>query len=630
MKNPFDRLDGFRLPQRENQMPRAQIALLAAGLLFFGFLRPARTQTVPTSAFAPAFTLKDAQGRIRSLSEWHGRAGVVYFFCGCPWCHECAQAWGALQRSGALPTPNGRPAQTLVVYTGDIRATRVFAAGSGLDAKQTVFLADPDARVTRAYHSLVCPRVFVLDEDGVTRYTNNHADDAPRKASANVIVANVVSALRAPASEAAPRNPTPNPVPIPAAPAAPASASSGVAERPLLTALPDNAEKTGGKGMTASSPARYNFGNADILDGRAIEHTFRLRNDGKKPLVLERLAASCGCTTLFLDEAALAVPPGAKAARIARTVLPGQTIPLRVRVDPSRLSTGEARKLVWVFARGSSLPALTLEMVGAIRSPITLDPPVLDFGRANAGAPSTLILTATLDARLLRVREPLIVCDNPNVRITPLNAPKTAAASEAGNVASPRSAPGKIAMTTRTYRVELAPDIPLGVLNNRLSFVFVLPQSQAAQSMSASALPPTRAMPLGPLIPVIGEVVGKLASQPKTLVFGLARPGQTLTRRLMLTGSADDLRAVTVSGSAALLTVRLLPFSSEAGDGAAPANAAGAAAGAAPRPVPASRTVEITLQAPPRPGALQMELTARLPDGTRLVVPVVASVLAAR
>ena len=46
--------------------------------------------------------------------------------------------------------------------------------------------------------------MFVVDEKGVLRYTNDHADDAPRKAPAIAIVSRALAALRPAAPKKAP------------------------------------------------------------------------------------------------------------------------------------------------------------------------------------------------------------------------------------------------------------------------------------------------------------------------------------------------------------------------------------------------------------------------------------------
>ena len=161
---------------------------------------------LPENRHAPAFTLKDADGTRRQLTDYRGRPVVLCFACGCKWCHDFGIEWAQMQHSGVLPDAVGQteaaPAAastaplTLVVFMGDAVAARAYAAAVGLDLKQTVLLPDADFKVTRLYHAMPCPRLYVLDGNGLLRYVNRHADDAPQKAPAPLLVAKTIDGLR--------------------------------------------------------------------------------------------------------------------------------------------------------------------------------------------------------------------------------------------------------------------------------------------------------------------------------------------------------------------------------------------------------------------------------------------------
>ena len=85
-------------------------------------------------------------------------------------------------------------------WSGDSATVREFATQTGLDPAQTVLLPDPDMRVTTLYQVDPCPRVFVLNSDGQTGYTNNHQDDIPQKAPEIVIASRALNAVRGSAS----------------------------------------------------------------------------------------------------------------------------------------------------------------------------------------------------------------------------------------------------------------------------------------------------------------------------------------------------------------------------------------------------------------------------------------------
>jgi len=156
--------------------------------------RPFYSRSLPLD-----FTLPDESGTPRRLADFRGRAVTLFFFCGCPWCQASAETWGNFQRGGVLPSSAGakttRP-MTLVVFSGDASAARVFEAQTGLDPAQTLLLPDPELRVTTAFQADLCPRVFVLDRQGKAVYTNDHKDDAPRQAPALAIASHALDALR--------------------------------------------------------------------------------------------------------------------------------------------------------------------------------------------------------------------------------------------------------------------------------------------------------------------------------------------------------------------------------------------------------------------------------------------------
>jgi hypothetical protein len=46
--------------------------------------------------------------------------------------------------------------------------------------------------------------------------------------------------------------------------------------------------------MTMLDTTTYQFGTVD--EGKVVEHSFRFRNDGEFPLIINNVSASCGCT----------------------------------------------------------------------------------------------------------------------------------------------------------------------------------------------------------------------------------------------------------------------------------------------------------------------------------------------
>ncbi len=163
-------------------------------------VKASSVESRPAPGFAaPAFRLPDVEGKTHALADYRGQAVVLYSFCGCGWCHKCALAWGKIQRSGALAQTGAQQGQTpltLVLFHGDAEETREFATDTQLDLKHTVLLPDVDEKVSQLYQAVLCPRVFVVDSQGIIRYTNNEKGKDSYKIPAPLIVARTVDALR--------------------------------------------------------------------------------------------------------------------------------------------------------------------------------------------------------------------------------------------------------------------------------------------------------------------------------------------------------------------------------------------------------------------------------------------------
>lgn len=117
--------------------------------------------------------------------------------------------------------------------------------------------------------------------------------------------------------------------------------------------------------------ATYSWGKA--FKGQQLEHTFVLRNAGKKPLVIEALKPNCGCM----------VPPDASAH--ARPIGPGESLRLTLHIDTSILAAGKIEnkhtEVVSNAASGENL----LNVEGEIEELFTIDPPFprIDVVRAH-------------------------------------------------------------------------------------------------------------------------------------------------------------------------------------------------------------------------------------------------------
>jgi archaellum component FlaG (FlaF/FlaG flagellin family) len=83
--------------------------------------------------------------------------------------------------------------------------------------------------------------------------------------------------------------------------------------------------------------AVFDFGNINESDGPAT-HTFKIKNDGEKALVVTKVVASCGCTS----------PDWTK-----EPIAPGKTGEIKVTYDPTG-RPGPFTKTVSVYSNGKT------------------------------------------------------------------------------------------------------------------------------------------------------------------------------------------------------------------------------------------------------------------------------------
>lgn len=114
-----------------------------------------------------------------------------------------------------------------------------------------------------------------------------------------------------------------------------------------------------GTGTTAApAGAVWAFPAAHLLsDDQPLTHVFLIRNRAKKPLRVERVAASCECISAQIGGKAL----------LPAIVPAGAVLPVTVRLSPRRLLPGPFSKSVWLYWPGGSRDGLRLELRGTVR-----------------------------------------------------------------------------------------------------------------------------------------------------------------------------------------------------------------------------------------------------------------------
>lgn len=190
------------------QIPALNRALIGAalGLLLMQSARIAMAQEAASSEPAPiavgkatpTLRLVGLDGKEHTLAEFRKHPVILHFFCGCDECHRYARIW-AQNQPGTL-----QPAVSLVIYLGEAEGAKKFLQETGLNPTENLILADPEFQAGLAYQALNCPRAFVLDTQGVLRFTNvekahsdegEHAHTGSGEASARTIL-NVLNLVR--------------------------------------------------------------------------------------------------------------------------------------------------------------------------------------------------------------------------------------------------------------------------------------------------------------------------------------------------------------------------------------------------------------------------------------------------
>ena len=156
---------------------RFALAVSAAAVL-----APAALAAPVVGQPAPAFSVRDADGKTRSLSEFKGRTVVLEWVNeGCPYVQKHYKA-GNMQATQAKAAADGAVWLT-VASSAPGKQGHVDGAGAkrfvaAQKAKPTAFLLDPAGQVGRAYDAKTTPHMYVVDGAGKLAYMGGIDDKA--------------------------------------------------------------------------------------------------------------------------------------------------------------------------------------------------------------------------------------------------------------------------------------------------------------------------------------------------------------------------------------------------------------------------------------------------------------------
>lgn len=105
----------------------------------------------------------------------------------------------------------------------------------------------------------------------------------------------------------------------------------------------------------------------DVYQGAKCEHEFKVKNNGQGTLILERVHATCGCTTTIESKKELGA---------------GEEGIIKVTFDTARF-TGKRTKSVVVYSNDPDEPELELQITANIKLEVEALPPRLFYGRIH-------------------------------------------------------------------------------------------------------------------------------------------------------------------------------------------------------------------------------------------------------
>jgi len=152
-----------------------------SGLFVLAYCLPAAAK-VKIGQPAPDFTLRDAEGNKRSLSEFKDETVVLEWHNkGCPFVKKHYRE-GDMQSLQKNFTEKGVVWLTIISSAkgkqGYMTGEEARAHFEEVDASPTAVLLDPDGEVGKLYGAKTTPHMYVIDKNGVLQY-NGAIDDNP-------------------------------------------------------------------------------------------------------------------------------------------------------------------------------------------------------------------------------------------------------------------------------------------------------------------------------------------------------------------------------------------------------------------------------------------------------------------
>lgn len=119
----------------------------------------------------------------------------------------------------------------------------------------------------------------------------------------------------------------------------------------------------------------FNFG--EIAEGAKVDHTFRFKNTGDAPLVINKVSSSCGCTAALLSE---------------DVVQPGASGEVKTTFDSKGFS-GAVTKTIYLYTNDPRQSKAAFQLKGTVKKEISVHPARLRFNGMKADTPTRATIT---------------------------------------------------------------------------------------------------------------------------------------------------------------------------------------------------------------------------------------------
>lgn len=252
----------------------------------------------------------------------------------------------------------------------------------------------------------------------------------------------------------------------------------------------------------------HDFGK--IYDVEPVSTVFAFRNTGDAPLQIQRVHASCGCTTAELSK---------------RVFEPGEEYTLEVAFRPQ--GQGPSNKHVTVTSNDPNQPSIRLRISADVVPPVVMEPARLMLGTIEAGQGFDGTMT--------------IMSRDPSMQIVEINAPEVQGltfetAEYTGDIPEGDDYPGRKVVIAR-----IAPNAPTGSINAKF-VVRVLAAAQPGDEPRSRNVDGF----------ITGLIRGDLITTPRFIRVTESAPGRQFESRALLTtesGRSFNVSKVEVSNS---------------------------------------------------------------------------------